>query len=59
VLVTNGKVQGIIGQVSEGSYMSEVQLRLSPKSERPKDLFPIFSNGSVGLRAKNRTVCCP
>jgi HAE1 family hydrophobic/amphiphilic exporter-1 len=37
VLVTNGKVQGMIGQVSEGSYMAEVQLRLSPKVERPDD----------------------
>ena len=38
VLVTNGKVQGMIGQVSEGSYMAEIQLRLSPKTERPDDL---------------------
>ena len=37
VLVTNGKVQGIIGQVSEGSYMAEIQLRLSSMIDRPHD----------------------
>lgn len=37
VLVTNGKVQGVIGQVSEGSYMSEILFRLSSMVERPHD----------------------
>lgn len=35
--VSCGKVQGIIGQVSEGTYLAEIQLRLSSKTERPSD----------------------
>lgn len=35
--VACGKVQGIIGQVSEGTYLAEIQLRLSSKLERKSD----------------------
>ena len=34
VLVVAGKVQGMLGQVSEGPYLAEIGLRLSPKNER-------------------------
>lgn len=37
VTVTCGKVQGIIGQVSEGAYLAEIQLRLSSKLDRVND----------------------
>jgi len=37
VTVTCGKVQGIIGQVSEGAYLAEIQLRLSSKLDRTGD----------------------
>lgn len=30
-----GKTQGTVGQVSEGSYLAEINLRLSPMDERP------------------------
>ena len=32
-----GKTQGTLGQVSEGSYLSEINLRLSPMTERPEN----------------------
>ena len=37
VTVTCGKVQGLVGQVSEGPYLAEIQLRLSSKVERKND----------------------
>lgn len=37
-VVSVGKVQGIIGQASEGAYLAEVSLRLTPKTERSRDL---------------------
>lgn len=33
--VNCGKVQGIVGQVSEGTYLSEINLRLTSMTERP------------------------
>ncbi len=38
VLVTAGKVQGILGQVSEGSHLAEISLKLSPKTERTRNV---------------------
>lgn len=32
-----GKVQGTVGQVSEGSYLAEINLRLTPMTARPND----------------------
>ncbi|MEG1933130.1 MAG: efflux RND transporter permease subunit [Kiritimatiellia bacterium] len=37
LIVNCGKVQGSIGQVSEGSYLAEINLRLIPMTERPTD----------------------
>ncbi len=37
-LVVAGKVQGIIGQVSEGPYLAEISLTFAPKTERPENL---------------------
>lgn len=37
-LVVAGKVQGIIGQVSEGPYLAEISLKLAPKTERALSL---------------------
>lgn len=31
-----GKVQGTLGQVSEGTYLSEINFRLTPMTERPE-----------------------
>lgn len=36
-LIGGGKVQGFVGQVSEGPYLSEITLRLTPMTERPDD----------------------
>ncbi len=38
VLVVAGKVQGILGQVSEGPYLAEIGLRLTPKNERTEGI---------------------
>ena len=32
-----GKVQGFVGSVSQGSYLAEIALRLTPMTERPHD----------------------
>lgn len=44
-----GKTQGTLGQVSEGSYLSEINLRLTSMEQRPKD--PI-----ANIRARLRTL---
>ena len=33
--VSCGKVQGMVGQVAEGTYLAEIQLRLKAKEDRP------------------------
>ena len=37
-MVIAGKVQGLLGQVSEGPYLAEIQVRLVPKTERKKGI---------------------
>ncbi|MBP5228030.1 MAG: efflux RND transporter permease subunit [Kiritimatiellae bacterium] len=34
IAIACGKVQGLIGQVSEGTYLAEIQLRLTPMEQR-------------------------
>jgi len=38
VMVVAGKVQGMMGQVSEGPYLAEVLVRLLPKTERAEGI---------------------
>lgn len=35
--ITCGKVQGAVGQVSEGTYLSEINVRLTSMTDRPDD----------------------
>ncbi len=57
VLVVAGKVQGILGQVSEGAHLAEILLKLAPKTERAAGIEEIRAQcrdvlrGVVGSRS--------
>lgn len=40
---TIGKVQGVIGQSSEGVYLAQIQLKFNDKTERPQSLEELLS----------------
>ena len=44
ILVTIGKVEGIIGQSSEGVYLAQVGLRLPERDERTRDIETIMDD---------------
>lgn len=50
VLIIAGKVQGILGQVSEGGHLAEILLKLAPKTERSASIEEVRARCRAVLR---------